>query len=84
MEASMSAYAGAAFLSTLDFLLPMGRTAEVAATGPSFLVLVIESEADGVPLLATINLCEAKHEGEVIVTILMLVHDEGIEHLANA
>jgi hypothetical protein len=47
-------------------------------------VLVIESEADGVPLLATLNLCEAMHEGEVLVAILMLVHGEGVENLANA
>jgi hypothetical protein len=50
----------------------------------SDVVLVIEIEADDALLLATLKLCEAIHEGEVLVTISMLVHGEGVENLANA
>jgi hypothetical protein len=47
------------------------------------MVLVIESEADGVSFLATLMFRESMHEGKFFVTILMLVH-EGVDHLANA
>ena len=45
--------------------------------------VLVESEADGVPLLATLKFLEAMHEDEIFATILTLVHFNGVEKLEN-
>jgi hypothetical protein len=45
--------------------------------------ILVESEADGVPLLATLKFLEATHEEKIFASILTLVHFKGVEKLAN-
>jgi hypothetical protein len=41
------------------------------------------SEPDIVPFLASFKLFEAMHEDEVFVLVLILLHGEGVQHLAK-